>query len=102
MLKKRMLFLCLVIFATLVTSVWAAGGFVVQKSVLSGNVTAEGLVAPGTAVREGDILVKVETLTGALPAARATGDGVVKEVLVKPGDAIQIDQIVARIEMKRK
>lgn len=69
-----------------------------QRSVLAGRVIS--LLAPGTAVREGDILVKVETMTGSMSAARATTNGVVSEVLVKSGDSIGVGQTVARIQSK--
>jgi len=67
-----------------------------QIGVLSGPVT--DVAIQGVAVREGDILVRVNTLTGPVPAARATTNGVVTEVLVKTGDSIKIGDIVARIE----
>ncbi len=104
MLKKRTLAITLLVFVVLAVSVWAgaSGSIVDQKGVLAGKVAAQGMVAVGSHVREGDILVRVETLTGALPAARATGDGIVREVLVKPGDVINVDQVVARVEMGRK
>lgn len=73
-----------------------ASAVIDQKGVLAGTVTS--LIVSGTAVREGDILVSVDTLTGSVPAARATSSGVVAEVLVKKGDTIQIGQIVARIQ----
>ena len=74
----------------------AASAAVDQIGVLSGTVSY--LVAPGAAVQEGDILVRVDTLAGSQPAARATTNGVVAEVLVKPGDAIKIGDVVVRIK----
>jgi len=67
-----------------------------QIGVLSGPVT--DVVTSGVTVQEGDILVRVDTLTGPVPAARATSNGVVTEVLVKPGDTIKFGDIVARIK----
>ena len=55
-----------------------ASGPVVQTSMLSG--TTVSIVAPGTKVIEGDVLVMVDSLVGPVPAARATADGTVKEV----------------------
>ena len=83
---------------------WAAanGASVDQKSVLSGRVLAESLASPGADVREGDVVVVVETITGPVPAVRANIDGKVKEVLVKPGDVIRSGDVVARIEPVRK
>lgn len=68
-----------------------------QIGALSGSVAY--MVTSGATVHEGDILVKVNTLAGPVTAARATTNGVVTEVLVKPGDAIKIGDIVARIEV---
>lgn len=74
----------------------AANATVDQRGVLAGEVV--NLITVGTAVREGDVLVQVKTLTGPVAAARATTDGVVAEVVVKVGDCIKIDDIVARIK----
>ena len=74
----------------------AANAAVDQIGVLSGTVT--DVVKPGTAICEGDVLVRVDTLTGPVATARATMSGVVTEVLVKPGDLIKIGDIVARIK----
>lgn len=84
--------------------IWAASGSaaVDQKSVLSGRIAAKGLVVAGSTVREGDVLANVETITGITPAARATVDGTVSAVFVKPGDMIKSGDAVARIEPARK
>ncbi|MBC8016828.1 MAG: hypothetical protein H7X79_13975 [Sporomusaceae bacterium] len=74
----------------------AANAAVDQRGALSGEVV--NVVALGTAVCEGDVLVQVKTLTGPVAAARATTDGVVAEVTVKVGDSIKVDDIVARIK----
>lgn len=76
----------------------AAGQTVDQRGVLAGNVIAKGLTVPGAMVREGDILVYVQTITGPAPAVRATVDGRVKEVLVKPGDKVKTGDTLVRIE----
>ncbi len=69
-----------------------------QLSVLEGKVTS---VAPvGKAVKEGDVLVAVESLVGAVPAARAEADGVVKEVRVSVGDKVEKQAVVVVLETK--
>ena len=73
---------------------FAAG--VVQKSTLSGVVQAEGLVRVGQTVRQGDVLVQVKTLMGAMPASRATVSGTVKSVSVQAGQTISGGQAVSR------
>ena len=67
-----------------------------QEAVLSGKVIY--VIAPMTPVKEGDVLVSVDSLVGAVPAARADADGVVKEVLVKVGDHIDKKESVAVVE----
>ena len=54
-------------------------------------------MAPGTKVKEGDVLVMVDSLVGPVPAARATADGTVKEVNVTKGQKIVQNQQVAVI-----
>ena len=99
MLHKKRVIISLVILLLIAGSlVVAAGPAVDQRGVLAGRVVS--LLAPGTAVQEGDILVRVETMTGPVPAARATTKGVVAEVLVKPGDSISVGQVVARIQSR--
>lgn len=96
--------LMLVILLLVVAGAWTVGANALadQKVVLSGQVLADGMAAPGTLVREGDILLVVDTITGPLPAARATSDGIVREVLVKPGDSVRSGDVVVRLELKRK
>ena len=71
---------------------------VAQVSSLNGTVVAEGLVTVGTAVKEGQVLVMVKTFAGNAPAARASIDGTVVEVLVVPGSEITAGQIVVTIK----
>lgn len=103
MLRPRNILVIACVLAVLAVA-WAAaaGSLVDQKGVLSGTVLAEGLVAPGTNVREGQVLVVVDTITGPVPAVRANVDGKVREVLVKPGDAIHTGEVLVRIEPLRK
>jgi biotin carboxyl carrier protein len=88
----------------LMAAVWvlAADGPVDQTSVLAGKVLATGLVATGTTVHEGDILVDVDSIAGPAPAVRANVDGLVKEVLIKPGDMIHTGEILVRIQPEHK
>ncbi|MBI3974765.1 MAG: hypothetical protein HY334_00055 [Armatimonadetes bacterium] len=58
------------------------------KATLTGEVLEAGLVRVGEPVRDGDALVYVRTLVGRGVAARAPHDGVVLEVLVRPGQRI--------------
>jgi len=94
--KNAIIIAAIAIFIIAGSLLVTANGVVDQVSVLSGPVIS--LVAPGTTVREGDILVQIGTLTGPVPAARASMSGIVKEVLVKSGDSIKIGDVVARIE----
>ena len=66
-------------------------------STLNGVVLADGLAAVGMQVSEGQVLVKVKTIAGPAPAARANIAGKVTAVLVKPGDNISNGQTVVRI-----
>jgi biotin carboxyl carrier protein len=92
------LLLLLVLFGTWAVS---AGSLVDQRGVLSGKVLADNLVSVGAAVREGDVLVRVGTLTGAAPAVRANTDGIVREVLVAPGKIINSGEVLVRIEARK-
>lgn len=89
-----------VVLLTLCATFWvvSASSAVDQKAVLSGRVLPMGLVASGTIVREGSPLLFVDSITGAVPAARATTDGTIREVLVKPGDMVKTGDVVVRIE----
>ena len=77
-----------------------AAGLVDHKAVLSGRVSGQDLANAGPDVREGDVLVRVETVAGAQPAVRAAVNGVVREVLVRPGDTIQAGKVVVRVERR--
>lgn len=99
--------LCLIIFGGLASAAVPAAGdsavpmasatAVAQASSLCGVVVEEGLVSVGTVVKEGQVLVMVRTFAGNAPAARASVDGTVEEVLVVPGSQIIAGQIVVRI-----
>jgi biotin carboxyl carrier protein len=96
--KKSILIITLLLVVSAVAWSMAAGQMVDQRGVLSGHVLSNGLIAPGAMAREGDILVYVETLTGPAVAVRANIDGVVREVLVKPGDKVKSGDTLVRIE----
>lgn len=94
------LFLILCV-AVLVVTVSAAPKPAVEiKASLRGEVLADGLARAGQDVSEGEALVYVKTPTGRGVAARATADGRVLEVLVRPGTMIQLGTIVARLDPK--
>ena len=94
--------LIILICAAAVAWATAAGTAVDQKGVLAGTVLADSLTVPGAIVHEGDTLVLVDTITGPVAAVRANIDGEVKEVLVKPGDSVQIGDVLIRIEPAHK
>ncbi|MCX7780168.1 MAG: acetyl-CoA carboxylase biotin carboxyl carrier protein subunit [Negativicutes bacterium] len=98
----RIILLALIVVLGMAAWVAAADGTVDQKGVLAGKVLAEGLVAPGASVREGDVLVYVESIAGPAPAVRATCDGKVAETLVKPGDSVRTGDVLIRIQPARK
>lgn len=101
MLHRKSIFIVTLLLIAAI-GIWtvSANTLVDQKAVLNGKVVQ--VVAVGTVVREGDTLVKIETITGGVPAARATTDGSVKEVLVKSGDSIRSGDIVVRIQSTRQ
>jgi biotin carboxyl carrier protein len=99
---RKILVLVVVIIIIAATWVLAADGSVDQKGVLSGKVLAGGLISSGAKVREGDVLVNVDSIAGPTPAVRANIDGVVKDVLVKPGDLIRTGDVLVRIQPVRK
>lgn len=70
-------------------------------AVLGGDVT--WAIEPGTEVTEGSELVRIAALAGGeAVAARAKAAGVLREVLVRPGDKIVSGRIVARLEKKTR
>lgn len=94
--KKSLVCLTVLLIALLSAGAVLAGSLVEQRAVLGGKVVAA--VSVGAAVREGDELVRVETLAGSATAARATASGVVKAVLVGPGQEIRSGEVVVRLE----
>lgn len=102
MLKTKKTFALIALLLVVSASAWAvaAAQLIEHRSVLSGHVLS--VINPGTSVQEGTVLVTVGTITGPIPAARATADGIVREVLVRPGDIIRQGDTVVRIEPTRK
>lgn len=96
--KKSIIVITVLLVIGVVAWSLAAGQTVEQRGVLSGSVLPNGLVAAGAMTHEGDILVYVETITGPAVAVRANVDGVVREVLVRPGDKVRTGDILVRIE----
>ena len=70
-----------------------------QSSVLSGVVTS--VVEENAVVKEGQVIVTVDSLVGPVPAARADADGVVQKVLVVKGQRIDKQQAVAVIDTNK-
>jgi len=98
MLHKKTIIASIAILILIAGSLFvAASSAVDQIATLAGPVVFA--IAPGTAVAEGDTLVKVKTITGSVPAARASTKGVVTEVLVNTGDSIRARDVVARIQV---
>ncbi|MFA6074980.1 MAG: biotin/lipoyl-containing protein [Negativicutes bacterium] len=97
MKRLRNVFLLMLIVLA-IPGIIFAGQIVDHTSVLTGTVLAQGLAVPGQSVKQGDVIVMVDTIAGPAPAARANVKGTVKEVLVKAGANINVGQIVVRIE----
>ncbi|MGN0948824.1 biotin/lipoyl-containing protein [Megasphaera sp.] len=76
----------------------AAAADVSYATVLSGNVVS--VVPVGAAVKEGDVLLTVNSLAGPMPAARSDKEGTVKSVLVQPGSQVQQGAVVVVVETK--
>ena len=97
-MKRKYLILSTIIALILLTTVGLAMGNkqVEQKAVIAGTVSST--VAEGTTVKMGDSLVEISTLTSTSVAARATVNGVVKQVLVKVGDNITPNQVAVYVE----
>lgn len=100
--KRNIAYLAIVLLMVMGTLVFAATGVVEEKSVLAGTVIADHLAVVGQAVKEGDTLVCVDSIMGPATAARATTDGIVSAVLVKPGTNISTGFVVVKITAERK
>lgn len=88
---------CAILMGVLATiSSIAMAAPVNHETVLTGDVVS--VVATGTAVKEGDALVTVETLAGPMVAARARVSGVVSTVNVAPGQSVTRGDIVSIVD----
>lgn len=104
-MKKKWNLWLIGLFLLMATGVVVAAnsyGLVDHPAVLSGRVSSQGLVTVGTQVREGEVLVNVETLVGVAPTSRAKMSGTVAEVLVTPGSMVKTGTIVVRIEPEKR
>ena len=66
------------------------------ESEVTGNVW-KVLVEEGAKVSEGDVIIILESMKMEIPL-EAPADGTVAELLVKPEDQVEEDQVVARLE----
>ncbi len=100
MTARRPAVLLTVTVAVAVAAAAAAPALVDVRATLAGTVLADRLVAEGDLVEDGQPLVYVRTaLTGTVAvAARAPQDGIVREVLVEPGQRIERGQVVVRLQ----
>lgn len=93
--------LVLVLVACLTAGGSAAPAVLDVKASLAGVVLPDGIVALGVQVDDGEPLVYVRTATEPRAvAATAPRDGVVKEVLVRPGQRIERGAVIVRLEPK--
>ncbi|WP_196593099.1 biotin/lipoyl-containing protein [Pectinatus sottacetonis] len=98
---KKKLLLAFIIGIGIIAGIYhmaTAQSMINEKSALSGTVSWTAV--PGNNVTQGSELVKISTITGSTTACRASADGIVKEILVHPGEKIEAGQIVARIITK--
>lgn len=95
---KKLRKLAMILGFTALMAMPAAAENVSYPTVLSGNVVS--VVAVGTPVKEGDVLLTVNSLAGPMPAARADRTGVVESVLVQPGVQVQEGEAVVVVDAK--
>lgn len=93
-----------ILLLTIIMSLCASVGFafaktnVPQKSSLNGMVTSESLARVGSMVKEGEVLVKVKTLVGSMPAVRSNCNGKVVQNLARAGMEVKVGQVLVIIE----
>ena len=92
-LNKKAGILSMLIFAG------AACPAVFAEQVPQSSVTS--VVEENAVVKEGQVIVTVDSLVGPVPAARADADGVVRKVLVVKGQRIDKQQAVAVIDTNK-
>ena len=93
--KKRIAVITILLVAMFALTAIAAD--ISITSTLNGKVSSSNLVRQGQEVKEGQTLVMIESIAGTVPAARATANGTVLQVLVKPGDTVKSGQVVVKI-----
>lgn len=101
MKTQRLIAFCMaaVLLAAGLVYLYGRAGTAEQKSVLRGTVCKEELARTGMKVQTGDVLVRVRSVAGgSIAAARADRDGIVRQVLVQPGDNILPEQAVVILE----
>ncbi len=91
--------------ALIMTVVMALSGLVTVSAASVAHVTSvsgvvESTAVVGQTVKEGDVLVTVQSLVGPVPAARATVNGVVVSLAVTAGTTVSQGQEVAVVEAK--
>ncbi len=92
------------IAAALLAALMLAGGtaeareLVEQRAVISGTV--QSVVTAGASVAEGDVLAEVDTLAGPVPAAKASADGMVREVRAEKGQDVRRGDVIALLESR--
>lgn len=69
-------------------------------AVLPGVVVADGLIKEGQQVKEGYPLVYIKTAIGNAVTSRATVDGNVYKVIVKPGQSVGPNEVVVIINRR--
>ncbi|MDU2063688.1 MAG: biotin/lipoyl-binding protein [Sporomusaceae bacterium] len=95
----KMKIVCItILLVALVAAYSSAAGLVDQKGVVPGKVAAQSLVTEGMHVSVGTPLVMVATPVGLVPATRANVNGVVRQVLVQPGDTVNTGDVLVRLE----
>lgn len=93
------LVLAAVVLATIGTQTAPAQTAIPVHAAISGEVLPLQLATVGQTVKQGDPLLFVRSTTGgAVPAARAPADGRVTQVMVRPGDHVNIGDVVAAIQ----
>lgn len=100
-MKRYVIYIVALLVVISVTWAIASSNVVEEKSALAGTVSEANLVTVGQTVKEGDILVCVNTVTGSAVAARATADGTVASVLVTPGMKIKPGDVVVKLSPVR-
>ena len=97
---RRILIFTVFLLMVTVPAALAAAALRDIKATLRGAVLEEGLARVGEAVKDGAPLVYVRTVVGRGVAARASADGVVVELLVRPGQVIEKGMVVVRLDSR--